>query len=82
VDWSEAADKALERAETAALINRAIDQLPDSYRTVLVMRDLEEMSTAEVAEMLGVSTNVVKVRLHRARQALRTLLEREFGGMK
>jgi RNA polymerase sigma-70 factor (ECF subfamily) len=46
------------------------------------MRDLEEMSTAEVAEMLGVSTNVVKVRLHRARQALRTLLEREFGGMK
>ncbi len=82
VDWSEAADKALERAETAALINRAIDQLPESYRTVLVMRDLEEMNTAEVAEMLGVSANVVKVRLHRARQALRTLLEREFGGMK
>jgi RNA polymerase sigma-70 factor (ECF subfamily) len=82
VDWSESADKALERAETAALINRAIDQLPESYRTVLVMRDLEEMSTAEVAEMLGVSANVVKVRLHRARQALRTLLEREFGGTK
>jgi RNA polymerase sigma-70 factor, ECF subfamily len=49
---------------------------------VLVMRDLEEMSNAEVAEMLGVSTNVIKVRLHRARQALRTLLEREFGGTK
>ena len=82
VDWSESADKALERAETRALINRAIDQLPESYRTVLVMRDLEEMSTAEVAEMLGVSANVIKVRLHRARQALRTLLEREFGGTK
>jgi RNA polymerase sigma-70 factor, ECF subfamily len=82
VDWSETADKALERAETAALINRAIDQLPESYRTVLVMRDLEELSSAEVAEMLGVSTNVIKVRLHRARQALRTLLEREFGGTK
>jgi len=82
VDWSETADKALERAETSALINRAIDQLPESYRTVLVMRDLEEMSTAEAAELLGVSTNVIKVRLHRARQALRTLLEREFGGTK
>jgi len=82
VDWSESADKALERAETRALINRAIDQLPESYRTVLVMRDLEEMSTAEVAEMLGVSANVIKVRLHRARQALRTLLEHEFGGTK
>ena len=82
VDWSESADKALERAETRALINRAIDQLPESYRTVLVMRDLEEMSTAEVAEMLGASANVIKVRLHRARQALRTLLEHEFGGTK
>jgi len=82
VDWSESADKALERAETRALINRAIDQLPESYRTVLVMRDLEEMNTAEVAEMLGVSANVIKVRLHRARQALRTLLEHEFGGTK
>jgi RNA polymerase sigma-70 factor (ECF subfamily) len=82
VDWSEAADEALERAETAELIRRRIDQLPDLYRTVLVMRDIEEMSNAEVAEILGVSTNVVKVRLHRARQALRTLLEREFGGKK
>jgi RNA polymerase sigma-70 factor (ECF subfamily) len=82
VDWSEAADKALERAETAELIRRRIDQLPDLYRTVLVMRDIEEMSNAEVAEILGVTTNVVKVRLHRARQALRTLLEREFGGKK
>jgi RNA polymerase sigma-70 factor (ECF subfamily) len=82
VDWSEAADEALERAETAELIRRRIDQLPDLYRTVLVMRDIEEMSNAEVAEILGLSTNVVKVRLHRARQALRTLLEREFGGKK
>ena len=82
VDWSEAADEALERAETAALIRRKIDELPDSYRTVLIMRDIEEMSNAEIAEILGVSPNVVKVRLHRARQALRTLLEREFGGTK
>jgi RNA polymerase sigma-70 factor (ECF subfamily) len=82
VDWSESADKALERAETAALVRRRIDQLPEIYRNVLVMRDIEEMSNAEIAEVLGVSTNVVKVRLHRARQALRTLLEREFGEQK
>src|SRR5437867_11469262 len=80
VDWSESAEKALERAETRALINRAIDQLRESDRTVLVLRDLEEMSTAAVAQMLGVSANVIKVRLHRARQALRTLLERQSVG--
>ena len=79
VDWSENAEAALERKETAEIIRRNIDKLPDSYRTVLVMRDLEEMSNAEIADALGISTNLVKVRLHRARQALRTLLEREFG---
>jgi RNA polymerase sigma-70 factor (ECF subfamily) len=45
---------------------------------VLVLRDIEERDTAEVASILGTSSNVVKVRLHRARQALRTLLDREF----
>jgi RNA polymerase sigma-70 factor, ECF subfamily len=82
VDWSESADTALERKETAELIRRNIDKLPDSYRTVLVMRDLEEMSNAEIADALGISANLVKVRIHRARQALRTLLEREFGEVK
>ena len=82
VDWSDLADKALERAETVALVDRLIEQLPESYRTVLVLRDIEGMSNAEIAEMLGISTNLVKVRLHRARQALRTLLERELGGTK
>ena len=82
VDWSESAEAALERKETAAMIRRNIDKLPDGYRTVLVMRDLEEMSNAEIADALGISTNLVKVRVHRARQALRTLLEREFGEPK
>ena len=80
VDWTETAEASLEREETAALIRRKIDELPGDYRTVLVMRDLEEMSNPEIADALGISTNLVKVRLHRARQALRTLLEREFGG--
>jgi RNA polymerase sigma-70 factor (ECF subfamily) len=79
-DWSDLADKSLERAETAEMVNRLIEQLPESYRTVLVLRDIEGMSNAEIAEMLGISTNLVKVRLHRARQALRTLIERELGG--
>jgi RNA polymerase sigma-70 factor, ECF subfamily len=81
-DWSDLADKALERAETAEMVNRLIGQLPESYRTVLVLRDIEGMSNTEIAEMLGISPNLVKVRLHRARQALRTLLERELGGTK
>jgi RNA polymerase sigma-70 factor (ECF subfamily) len=74
-DWS---DAVLERKETAALVREAIDRLPDQYREVLLLRDMEEKDTAEAAEILGTTSNVVKVRLHRARQALRTLLDREF----
>jgi RNA polymerase sigma-70 factor, ECF subfamily len=82
IDWSESAERALERAETAALVNRLIAKLPYSYRTVLVMRDIEGLTNSEIAGVLGISSNLVKVRVHRARQALRTLLEREFGGSK
>lgn len=82
IDWSDTAEAALERAETSAIVNRAIDRLPESYRTVLLLRDIEELSNGEIAEKLGLSTNAVKVRVHRARQALRTLLEKEFGGTK
>ncbi len=74
-DWS---DAVLERKETAGLVRNAIAMLPDQYRDVLVLRDIEERDTAEAAAILGTSSNVVKVRLHRARQALRTLLDREL----
>lgn len=74
-DWS---DAVLERKETAAIVREAIAMLPDQYREVLVLRDIEEKDTAEAAQLLGTSSNVVKVRLHRARQALRALLDREF----
>ena len=74
-EWS---DALFERKETAATVRQAIAMLPDQYRTVLVLRDLEERDTAETAQILGTTTTVVKVRLHRARQALRTLLDREF----
>jgi RNA polymerase sigma-70 factor (ECF subfamily) len=52
--------------------------LPDQHRAVLVLRDIEERDTAETAAILRTSTTVVKVRLHRARQALRTLLDSQF----
>ena len=74
-EWS---DALFERKETAGIVREAIAMLPDQYREVLVLRDIEDKDTAEAAEILGTTSNVVKVRLHRARQALRTLLDREF----
>lgn len=76
--WGEDAHALLERKEIRATVTRCIDQLPDSYRTVLILRDIEELDTEETATALGVNTNVVKIRLHRARQALRTLLDRHL----
>jgi len=73
--WTESAQSVLEREELRAIVREAIEKLPDAYRIVLQLRDIEELSTAETAEILGTSKNVVKIRLHRARQALRTLLD-------
>ena len=56
---------------------RGIDKLPEAYRSVLLLREVEELSTVEVAAALGITQNAAKVRLHRARQALKTLIERE-----
>jgi RNA polymerase sigma-70 factor (ECF subfamily) len=57
--------------ESRALLEAAIDALPDQYRSVFVMREVEEMSTAETAQCLGSGEDNVKVRLHRGRQILR-----------
>ena len=72
------ADQLLERQETRRIVRRAINQLPEMYRTVLVLRDIEELSTKEVAEALEITPSAVKVRLHRARQGLFTLLRKEL----
>jgi RNA polymerase sigma-70 factor, ECF subfamily len=77
-DRSAPADVLLERKETRAIVRASIDQLPESYRDVLILRDIEELSTQEVADALGLTTTAVKVRLHRGRQALSTLLRRTF----
>src|SRR5581483_5924661 len=65
--------------ETRDLVRRCIARLPDRYREVLVLRDIEDFDTSEVADTLGITANAVKIRLHRARQALRTLIEEERG---
>ena len=70
--------EALVRGETRALLEAAIDTLPANLRTAFVLRQVEGMSTREVAELLGVGEDLVRMRLHRARQRLRALLERAF----
>jgi RNA polymerase sigma-70 factor (ECF subfamily) len=74
-EWALPADAKMLRRETRAQVRAAIEQLPESYRTVLVLRDFEELSTEETAQALGVNPNTVKIRLHRARQALLKLLK-------
>lgn len=70
----------LEQAETGRLVQASIAGLPDDYRIVLMLRDIEEYSTAEVAEMLEITDGAVKTRLHRARSALKKRLEPLFRG--
>ncbi len=74
VAWTESAEDALLQRETRERVRKAIAGLPESYRTVLLLRDIEERSTREAAGLLGTSENAVKLRLHRARQALATAL--------
>jgi RNA polymerase sigma-70 factor (ECF subfamily) len=78
--WDEPVDVALSRKETAAFVREAIDRLPESYRVVLTLRDIDGLSTEETARMLDITSNAVKIRLHRARMALRTLLAPRFAG--
>jgi len=66
---------ALERRETREMVRGLIDRLPTDYRTVLLLRDIEGLDTKETAELLGVTPNAAKIRLHRARLALRGLLD-------
>jgi RNA polymerase sigma-70 factor, ECF subfamily len=76
------AEKRILAREVKAMLEAAIDTLPDSYRTVFVMRGVEEMSTAETAECLNLSEDVVKTRLRRARALLRKKLYAAVGPMR
>ncbi len=77
--WEAAAERTLEQKETRDFIRRAIEQLPENYRTVLLLRDIEGLDTEETARVLNTTPNAVKIRLHRARAALRTLLAPHLG---
>ena len=73
-DWREIPSEAIERDEVRKLIQQAVDQLPDIYREVFLLRDVEELSINEAAEALKISIPSVKVRLHRARLMLQKQL--------
>jgi hypothetical protein len=77
-DWSETPEEELLSNETRRTVRRMIASLPDPYRVVLLLRDLERLSTEETAEILGESVASVKSRLHRARMALREQVTRSL----
>lgn len=74
-DWSALPEDEYLRGELKAVIRDAIAGLPDIYRSVILLRDMEELSTEETAQVLDVSQEVVKTRLHRARLAIRQKLD-------
>jgi RNA polymerase sigma-70 factor (ECF subfamily) len=73
-DWREIPSEVVEREEVRNLIQRAVEQLPDIYQQVFLLRDVEELTTSETAEALNISIPSVKVRLHRARMMLQKQL--------
>jgi RNA polymerase sigma-70 factor (ECF subfamily) len=74
-DWRVTHDTAVQTSEIREQVLKAIDQLPDLYREILLLRDIEELSTDETAQQLEITEGAVKTRLHRARLALRESLD-------
>ena len=71
-------EAAAARADVRRLLERAVDQLPEHFRLVFMLRDIEEMSVEETASHLGLRTETVKTRLHRARRLLRKTLDKSL----
>ena len=69
-DWKEIPSEALERKEVRSFLQKAITSLPRIYREVFQLRDIEQLSVNEAAQVLGITVSSVKVRLHRARMML------------
>lgn len=67
-------DRVIERAEMSACVRDYLDGLPDEYRNVVLLHDLEGASNPQIAEMLGVTVGAIKIRLHRARRKLQAAL--------
>ena len=73
-DWREIPSEALERQEVRSLLQTAVGELPPMYREIVLLRDVEELSIAEAAQLLQITESSVKVRLHRARIMLQKVL--------
>ncbi len=80
VDFSPLADKHTEDKELGAQIRAAVDQLPEKYRTVLVLADYQQLSMKQIADLLDLTVPNVKTRLHRARLAVRESLQEYLAG--
>lgn len=78
--WREVPTETLERQELGNLLRGAIDGLPEIYRNVVLLRDIEEMDVRETAAALGITEGAVKVRLHRARALLQRSLAPKLKG--
>jgi RNA polymerase sigma-70 factor (ECF subfamily) len=76
--WEDDPEKRYSREELRDILDRAVDSLKPGFRTVFVLRDIEELSTEETADALGISVPAVKSRLLRARLQLRERLTRLF----
>ncbi len=77
-DWREIPSETLERKEVRQAVARALHKLPEIYREIFILRDVEELSTSECCEILGISEQAVKIRLHRARLRIREELAPVF----
>ena len=73
-DWREIPSEALERREVREQLNQALYELPDIYREIFLLRDVQHLEEEEAAEVLGISRAAAKARLHRARLQLREKL--------
>ena len=81
-NWSRRPDEQLQSEEVRKQIQDAVDALPEIYRTVFLVRDVDGLSTEETAEALGLAVPTVKTRLHRARMALRQAIGSHFDGAR
>jgi len=78
--WREIPTEALEKKELAAILRAGIESLPEIYRNIIFLRDIEEMDIRETAAALGISEGAVKLRLHRARAMLQRRLAPQLKG--
>jgi RNA polymerase sigma-70 factor (ECF subfamily) len=76
--WDDNPEQQYSQEEWRRILDEAVESLKPDFRTVFVLRDIEELSTEETAETLGISVPAVKSRLLRARLALRERLTRQF----